>query len=83
MTPEEIADATAWTIARLQEELVQRQPAHAPPPVGPDDGVPGILELLEHIRAADTGETPRAPLLRKLSPVDRLRKTITSALRRR
>ena len=83
VTPEEIAEATAWTISRLQEQLVERQPANPPPPVGPNDGVPGILELLEHIRAADTGETPRAPILRKLSAVDRLRKTITSALRRR
>jgi hypothetical protein len=82
VTPDEIADATAWTISRLQEQLVERQPANPPPPVGPDDGVPGILELLEHIRAADTGETPRAPILRKLSAVDRLRKTITAALRR-
>jgi hypothetical protein len=83
VTPGEIAEATAWTISRLQEQLIERQPAHPPPPVGPEDGVPAILELLEHIRAADTGETPRAPILRKLSPVDRLRKTITSALRRR
>jgi hypothetical protein len=83
VTPEELADVTAWTISRLQEELVERQPSSPPPPVGPDDGVPGILELLEHIRAADTGETPRAPILRKLSAADRLRKTITSALRRR
>ena len=83
VTADEIADAAAWTISRLQEELVQREPLNPPPPVGPDDGVPGILELLEHIRAADTGETPRAPILRKLSAADRLRKTITSALRRR
>ena len=83
VTPEEIAEATRWAISRLQEQLVERQPTNPPPPVGPDDGVPGILELLEHIRAADTGETPRAPILRKLSAVDRLRKTITAALRRR
>jgi hypothetical protein len=83
VTPEEIAEATSWTISRLQEQLVERQPANPPPPIGPDDGVPGILELLEHIRAADTGEMPRAPILRKLSAVDRLRKTITAALRRR
>jgi len=83
VTREEIAEATAWTISRLQEQLVERQPANPPPPVGPDDGIPGILELLEHIRAADTGETPRAPILRKLSAVDRLRRTITAAIRRR
>jgi hypothetical protein len=82
VTPAEIADAAAWTISRLQEQLVERQPASPPPPVGPDDGVPGILDLLEHIRAADTGEMPRAPILRKLSAADRLRKTITAALRR-
>jgi hypothetical protein len=82
VTTQELAETTAWVISRLQEELVERQPSHPPPPVGPNDGVPGILELLEHIRAADTGETPRAPILRKLSAADRLRKTITSALRR-
>jgi hypothetical protein len=82
VTPEELAEATRWTISRLQEELVERQPVNPPPPVGPDDGVPGVLELLEHIRAADTGEMPRAPILRRLSAVDRLRKTITSAVRR-
>jgi hypothetical protein len=83
VTPEEINEATAWTIARLQEELVQRQPTNPPPAVGPTDGAAGILELLEHIRATDTGETPRAPILRKVSAVHRLRKTITAALRRR
>jgi hypothetical protein len=57
----ELAKASAWTISRLQEELVQRQPPTPFPDVGPDDGVPGILELLEHIRAADTGEQPREP----------------------
>jgi hypothetical protein len=83
VTTDEMAEATAWTIARLQEQLVEREPRNPPPPVGPDDGFPGILELLEHIRAAETGETPRAPILRKLSAVDRLRKTVTSGLRRR
>jgi hypothetical protein len=57
----ELANASAWTISRLQEELVQRQPQTSFPDVGPEDGVPGILELLEHIRAADTGEEPREP----------------------
>jgi hypothetical protein len=57
----ELAMASAWTISRLQEELVQRQPTTPYPDVGPEDGVPGILELLEHIRAADTGEPPRDP----------------------
>jgi len=83
VSQEEIAEATTWTIARLQEQLIERRPTNPPPPVGPEDGIPGILELLEHIRAADTGEAPRAPILRKISAVDRLRKTITSALRRR
>jgi hypothetical protein len=83
VTEDEIDETSRWAIARLQEALVERQPAHAPPAVGPDDGVAGILELLEHIRATDTGETPRPPILRKISAVDRLRKTITAALRRR
>jgi hypothetical protein len=82
VTQDELDDATRWTIGRLQEALVERQPTHPPPAVGPDDGVAGILDLLEHIRAADTGETPRAPILRKVSAGDRLRKTITAALRR-
>lgn len=56
----EIEDASDWTIARLQEHLVYHcRPKAQAPSVGPGDGVAGILELLEHIRAADTGATPR------------------------
>lgn len=61
VTTEEVAKAASWTISRLQEELVERQPTTPYPDVGPDDGEEGILELLEHIRAADTGDAPRAP----------------------
>lgn len=61
VTTEEVAKAASWTISRLQEELVERQPTTPYPDVGPEDGEEGILELLEHIRAADTGDAPRAP----------------------
>lgn len=59
VTEDEVDEVCAWTIARLQENLVQRQPDVAPPAVGPDDGIEGILDLLEHIRAVDTGTQPR------------------------
>lgn len=65
-TTDEVAEAGAWTVERLTEHLEKlRQQADdpealAPPPeVGPDDGVRGILELLEHVRAASTGQRPR------------------------
>ena len=54
VTEDEIEDLCGWTIGRLQEELVHRLPAVQPPAVAPSDGIDGILELLEHIRAADT-----------------------------
>lgn len=73
VTEEEVDDACAWTITRLQEELVKRQPAAVPPTVGPDDGVDGILELLEHIRAADTGTQPRPAPPKRTSTARRLR----------
>lgn len=70
VTDDEVQEVCTWTITRLREELVQRQPDAVPPAVGPDDGVDGILELLEHIRAADTGTQPRParPARRPPSP---------------
>jgi hypothetical protein len=65
-TAEEVAEASAWTIERVAEHLQRlRQDADepgtiaAPPEVGPGDGVRGILELVEHVRAASTGNMPR------------------------
>jgi hypothetical protein len=74
-TAAEVDEACDWTIARLHEHLAEKQAekraeggrpedragavSAAPPAVGPGDGVPGILELLEHIRAAVSGENPR------------------------
>lgn len=57
VTSAELADAEAWTIAQLRSQLVDRQPTTPVPEVG--TGVAGILELLEHIRAADTRSAPR------------------------
>lgn len=77
VTRDEIAEASAWTIARLQEQLVRRQLADPAPSVGPTDGVPGILELLEHIRAADTESRPRpAPTPPAASGTDRVKRSI-------
>ncbi len=59
VTDDEIAEAGAWTIAQLQKTLMRRQLAEPSPPVTPDDGVAGILELLEQLRAADTSGSPR------------------------
>ena len=59
VTDDELAAVAAWAVGRLQEALVERQPAASYPAVGPQDGIPGILDLLEHIRAADTGTPPR------------------------
>ncbi len=60
VTTQELESLASWTILRLQEALVHREPVTSPPPIGPDDGVDGIIELLEHIRAADTGRPPRS-----------------------
>lgn len=59
VTPEELAEAVAWTQDRLREELEMRDPGVSVPDVVPADGVEGIVELLEHIRAFDTGSVPR------------------------
>ncbi|MGI8434082.1 MAG: hypothetical protein ACR2LE_05015 [Nocardioidaceae bacterium] len=59
VTDPEVDALCAEVITALQEELMRREPSVAPPNVGPRDGVTGLLELLEHIRAADTGARPR------------------------
>ena len=76
VTGEEVDEVAAWTILRLQEELVHREPVAAPPPVGPEDGVDGILDLLEHIRAADTGAAPRPAPEPDPSRVARIRRAL-------
>ncbi len=76
VTDDELDEASDWTIARLQEELMRRESPVPPPPVGPHDGVDGILELLEHIRAADCAASPREPTARRAA--GRLRKSITA-----
>lgn len=55
----ELAEATAWTVAELQRMLAERAPVVGPPAVDPASGPAAILELLEHIRAVDTGAPPR------------------------
>ncbi len=59
VTDAEVDVLCAEVITVLQEELVRREPSATPPTVGPRDGVSGLLDLLEHIRAADTGAQPR------------------------
>ncbi len=76
VTDDEVAEAAAWTILRLQEELVHREPVVAPPPVGPDDGIDAVLELLEHIRAADTAVPPRPAPEPDNSRVARIRRAL-------
>jgi hypothetical protein len=77
VTQDEVDEASRWAIARLQEQLVERRPRTPPPSVGPEEGVAAMLELLEHIRAADTDAEPR-PAPSRSSPTDRLRKSITA-----
>jgi hypothetical protein len=72
----ELDEVAGWTILRLQEALVHREPVASPPPVGPQDGVDGILELLEHIRAADTGRPPRPAPEGDPSRVQRIRRAL-------
>ncbi len=60
VTPAEIDEAAAWTVAMLTDELRTKRPENdASGPVTPPAGIDGILELLEQIRALDTGSTPR------------------------
>jgi hypothetical protein len=60
VTEEELDEAARWTIERLHGVLAERAGGTvAAPRVAAGDGVPGILELLEHIRAADTRVAPR------------------------
>ncbi len=59
VTEAELSTATAWTSNELAAALMRRHPAAALPPLEPAAGIVNILELLEHIRAADTGTVPR------------------------
>jgi hypothetical protein len=59
VTAAELAEASAWTIARLRAVLQDKHPTVPLPAVSDRDGVEGILELLEHIRGADSGTEPR------------------------
>jgi len=59
VTPEELAEAITWTQDKLRQELELREPGRTAPEVSAEDGVEGIVELLEHVRALDTGSVPR------------------------
>jgi hypothetical protein len=61
VTDEEIADAATWTVQQLQALLATRYPHVRPPNVPAHDPLGGVLDLLEVIRAADTGTVPRPP----------------------
>lgn len=76
VSEDEVDEVASWTILRLQEELVHREPAAVPPPVGPDDGLGAVLDLLEHIRAADTGAEPRPAPEPDASRVARFRRSL-------
>jgi hypothetical protein len=78
VTPDELSEASEWAIARLQEVLVAREASTPPPSVGPEDGVHGILELLEHIRAADSETAPREAVAKAAPAPGRLRKSFTA-----
>jgi hypothetical protein len=78
VTPKELGRASRWVISRLQEMWVERMPRSIPPEVGADDGVPGILELLEYLRAYDTGTTPRPATPARTSTTERLRRSIAA-----
>ncbi len=63
----ELEEATSWTIDRLREVLSSRYPERQPPVVNRGEGLPVVLDLLECLRAADTGTSPRpAPPQRDL-----------------
>jgi hypothetical protein len=57
---------------------VERLPRTLPPEVSADDGIPGILELLEHLRAYDTDAAPRPAAPVRPSTTERLRRTIAA-----
>lgn len=78
VTPKELNRASRWTISRLQEMWVERLPRTRPPEVSADDGIPGILELLEHLRAYDTDAAPRPAAPSRPSTTERLRRTIAA-----
>jgi len=78
VTIKEVNAAARWTIARLQEVWVERMPRSIPPQVGPEDGIPGILQLLEHLRALDTGADPRPAPSQRTFTTDRLRRGISA-----
>jgi hypothetical protein len=60
VTEAELTEATEWTIQQLRRVLAHRHPDVTPPDVRPEDGEAGILDLLECIRAADSGVPARA-----------------------
>lgn len=78
VTIKEVNAAARWTIARLQEIWVEQMPRSFPPEVGPEDGIPGILQLLEHLRALDTGSDPRPAPSQRTFTTDRLRRGISA-----
>lgn len=78
VTPKELSKASRWVISRLQEMWVERMPRTRPPEVSADDGVTGILELLEHIRAYDTATPPRPAATSRPSTTERLRRSIAA-----
>lgn len=78
VTAKELSRASRYAISRLQEMWVERMPRTNPPEVGADDGVAGILELLEHIRAYDTGRPPRVAAPMRASTTARLRRSIAA-----
>lgn len=59
VTDDEIAELSRWTIDQLQETWVHLETHRAPPEVADTEGVDGILDMLEHIRAAESDLLPR------------------------
>lgn len=56
---EAVEELTRWAIARLQELWVNLAPQHTPPDIGIEDGLTGLVDLMEHCRAASTQTDPR------------------------
>ncbi|MGH3500610.1 MAG: hypothetical protein ACRDQA_06895, partial [Nocardioidaceae bacterium] len=66
-----------------QEEWVRLESGRPPPPVGVADGPAGVLELLEHIRAAQTGDQPRPGASpRRSRGIRRVRRSLATRRRR-